>query len=172
MTTSAIDTAALASLVDAHGLSSVLGTPDGLKSASTRLGAFFDSYSQHRAKHGRASSLPASQDWGALLHQASANPHRVQVLLQALSFVVSPGMLAMLWMVQLGASVKELHLTHERENATRLTVVLDLPGEGSATETFVSTEHWDLALLHLASLTKVDEQPVISGFAALKLPNS
>ena len=166
---SPIDKVSLSSLVAAHGLGPVLGTPAGLESAATRLSAFLASYTQHRRAHGAASSLPAEQDWAALLHQAETNPHRVQVLLQALAFVCSPEMLAMLWMVQLGASVKELHLEHERENVTKLRVLLDLPGEGEATEEFVSTEHWDLALLQFAALTKVDEQPVISGFVALNL---
>jgi hypothetical protein len=164
---SSIDTGALTSLVAAHGLTAALGTPAGLEAASARLSAFFDSYLQHRRRHGEGSSLPADQDWAALLLQSQSNPHRVQVLLQALAFVCSPEMLAMLWMVQLGASVKALRVDHERENVTSLTVLLDLPGAAEATDEFKSKEHWDLALLQFAALTKFDEKPVISGFVAL-----
>ena len=189
---SSIDAGALTSLVAAHGLTAALGTPAGLESASARLAAFFDSYLQHRRRHGEGSSLrftqaeiaemlsaarpsvnrelknlPAEQDWAALLLQSQSNPHRVQALLQALAFVCSPEMLAMLWMVQLGASVKALHVDHERENVTSLTVLLDLPGAAEATEEFKSKEHWDLALLQFAALTKFDEKPVVSGFVAL-----
>ncbi len=165
-----IDKEALKSLVAAHGLSAVIGTPAGLESAAARLGEFFSCYREHRGRHGSAASLPAAQDWSSLVHQDRTNPHRVQVLLQALAFVCSPEMLAMLWMVQLGASVKAIHVDHERENVTKLSVLLDLPGAEEATEEFKSTEHWDLALLQFAALTKVDEQPVISGFVALTIP--
>jgi hypothetical protein len=165
--TAHLDQRSLLAVVTEHGLGPVLGTPEGLASAEKRLTAFFASYAEHRRPHGAASSLPAEQNWASVLHQAATNPHRVQVLLQALAFVVSADMLAMLWMVQLGASVKELRVDHEREKVTRLKVLLDLPGDGEPTEEFVSTEHWDLALLQFAAITKVDEQPVITGLVAL-----
>ena len=166
-----IDKEALSSLVAAHGLAGALGTTAGVASTAARLAAFFESYRQHRGRHGAASSLPAEQDWAALLLQSQTNPHRVHVLLQALAFVCSPEMLAMIWMVQLGASVKALHVDHERENVTRIRVLLDLPGASETTEEFKSSEHWDLALLQFASLTKFDDKPVISGFVALNFPN-
>ena len=115
-----IDLARLGALVEFHGLASVLGTPQGLESTARRLDAFFASYGQHRRGPGAASTLPREQDWDAVLQQSQTNPHRVQVLLQAIAFVCSSEMLAMLWMVQLGASVKALHVDHERENATTL----------------------------------------------------
>lgn len=166
--TSPIDKAGLKSLVETHGLGEVFGTPKGLDFAVARLSDFFTKYGQHRHRHGPASSLPADQGWAELLRQSETNPHRVRVLLQAVAFMCSDEMLAMLWMVLLGASVKELHVDHERENMTKLNVLLDLPGDAEVTEAFESTEHWDLALLQFVAITKdIDERPIIGNFVAL-----
>ena len=154
-----IDRDQLRALLAAHRLEGALGSASGVESTVGRLDAFFECYQKHRSRHGSASSQPAEQDFAALLLQSAANPHRVQVLLQALAFVCSPEMLAMLWMVELGANVKTLHVDHQRENVTRLKVLLDLAGEAESTEEFESTEHWDLALLQFASLTRSTSNP-------------
>ena len=168
--TQSIDRAKLKSLVDAHALGGVLGPPAKLEFTVGRLNDFFARYVSHRHRHGNRTSLPPQQGWADLVHQSDTNPHRISVLLQAIAFLCSSEMLAMLWMVQLGASVKELHIDHERESLTKLKVLLDLPGDEEVTEEFVSDEHWDLALLQFASISKVDELPVIGGLVALRLP--
>ena len=106
---SPIDTPTLKSLIDQCGLGGLLGTPAGLDFTSRRLSEFFVRYGEHRRQHATASSLPLEQSWMELLRQSEVNLHRVRVLLQALAFMCSAEMLAMLWMVQLGSSVKELH---------------------------------------------------------------
>lgn len=165
-----IDPPALKSLIDTCSLGGLLGTPDGLDFTARRLSEFFACYGEHRSHHGTASSLPLEQGWVDLLRQSEANLHRVRVLLQAIAFMCSAEMLAMLWMVQLGSSVKELHVDHKRESLTRLSVSLDLPGDEQPTEAFESTEHWDLALLQFVTISKVNnELPVVESFYALRL---
>ena len=48
-------------------------------------------------------------------------------------------------------------------------VLLDLPGDQEVTEVFESTEHWDLALFQFVTISKVNEQPVVESFGALRL---
>ena len=166
-----IELPGLKALVDDCDLGGVLGTEAELEFAARRLSEFFTRYGEHRRQHRTASSLPLLQDWTAMVRQSKANLHRVRVLLQAVAFMCSAEMLAMLWMVQLGASVKELHVDHERDDFTKVRVVIGLPGDEEATEAFESTEHWDLALFQFVTISKVNnEQPVVEGFFALKLP--
>ena len=108
--TQSIDRAKLKSLVDAHALGGVLGPPAKLDFTARTLNDFFTRYVSHRRQLGNRTSLPPQQGWAELVHQSNTNPHRISVLLQAIAFLCSSEMLAMLWMVQLGASVKELHI--------------------------------------------------------------
>ncbi len=105
-----------------------------------------------------------------LLKEQSRNPHRVKALLQALAFRCSPEMLAMLWMVQCGASVLEIQYKHQRRQKTKLSVTLQLDDQETEIS-FESINHWDTAILRLATLAKSDDHPVIDNFAALHIPN-
>ena len=102
-----------------------------------------------------------------LVREYQRNPHRVAPVLQALAYNCSPPMLAMMWMVQMGARVDAVDYKFERGQLSRLSVKLELPDRASYVE-FESTEHWDLAVLRLAGISKGDGLPLIESFYALR----
>jgi len=106
-----------------------------------------------------------------LVEEYGRNPHRVEPLLQALAFSCTPNMLAMMWMVLMGATVETMAYTYEREKTSRLVIVVLLPDEMTRLA-FESDEHWDLAILRLAGVSKTDDRPIIESFYALHVPPS
>ncbi len=114
-------------------------------------------------------ALPATRvSLDGLLAEFRSSPHRVQALLQAMAFLCTPEMLVMIWMSELGCAIQRLTLDYERHDRAVLSVQLRLL-DGSHLS-FTSSEVWDLAVLRLVGLAKSDEQPEMSGFYPLFLP--
>lgn len=102
-----------------------------------------------------------------IVREYRRNPHRVAPVLQALAFNCSPTMLAMMWMVQLGARVAAIDYQFERGRTSHLSIDLELPDRATHVR-FESDEHWDLAVLRLAGISKGDDLPLVESFYALR----
>lgn len=133
-----------------------------------RLEAFGRAY-ESRMSGVRRGGLPERATIGDVLAEHQRNPHRVSTLLQAIAFGISSQMLAMMWMVMLGADIEEIQYSYARRRTSHL-VVRVRPPNGETTITFESTEHWDTAVIKLAGLAKSDEYPMIDDFYALRIP--
>lgn len=133
-----------------------------------RLDMFAEAY-QRRSQEVEHGALPTPRvSLDRVLAEFRSNPYRVEVLLQAIAFMCTPEMLAMIWMSELGCTIQKLTLDYERHGCAVLEVVLRLL-DGS-TLAFRSTEVWDLAVLRFVGLAKSDEAPEMSGFYPLSLP--
>jgi hypothetical protein len=135
-----------------------------------RIEQFGQAYARHMAG-APVDEMPASVTVGDLIEEHGRNPHRVQTLLQAMAFVCSPEMLAMLWMVLLGARLEAVRYEYQREKKSHLEVVVLLP-DLRTKRTFTSDEHWDAAILKLAALSKSNDLPIIESFYPLFVPRS
>jgi hypothetical protein len=139
-----------------------------LDTLMARLEDFFAAYGR-RAKQFRSHGLPTTIDLHTFLREYDDNPHRVRVMLQAVAFLCTPDMLAMMWMVLLGSRIETLTYTYEQRRASRLTVEIVLPDRVTH-QRFESEDHWDTAILRFAGISKVDEAPLIGSFYAIHLP--
>lgn len=113
--------------------------------------------------------LPREATIEELLAEYDRNPHRLRTLLQATAFMCSPEMLAMMWMVLLGSKIEALRYEYRRMETIELVVEILLPNHETILK-FRSNEHWDTAVLKLAALSKVDDQPMIDDFHSLHIP--
>lgn len=153
----------LVKVLQATKLDWILGR--NLDDVLDRLNQLFAAY-ERRVTAVSHCGLPATPTIAALVEENGRNPHRVRALLQALAFRCSPDMLAMLWMVQSGAAISSLRYEYERRNSSRLLITLLLP-DGETEMLFESDDHWDAAILRLATLAKADDKPVIDSFSPL-----
>jgi hypothetical protein len=99
----------------------------------------------------------------------SSNALRVKAILQAAAFKCSANMLAMMWMVELGARLSTLDVSFHSRTDFLLTVSLTLPSSGATVE-FESAEIWDLAVLRFVGIAKADSRPVLEGFYPMRVP--
>lgn len=152
-------------LLDDAGLSGTLGQRRSF--VIERIEAFCAEYA-HRIQNTPSHLLPSAVSIHALLVEYRKNPHRVRTLLQALAFGCSPPILAMVWMVLLGSGIVYLAYEYQRGAISKLSVSIVLP-DRQTTMTFESDEHWDVAVLRLAGLSKADSAPLIESFYPLHL---
>lgn len=131
-----------------------------------RLDAFAKSYTE-KTKH-VAGQLPRTASVADLLREYDSNRHRVDALLQALTFNCSDEILAMIWSVLMGAKLERLSYQYERRTTSQLVVDVTFPDGSSGT--FTGKDHWDVAALRLAGLSKADDLPLIESFYPLYLP--
>ncbi len=141
---------------------------EGLERLSERLDSFFNAYAASRSRIPQEQSLPQKLNFDGFLAQYEENPHRVHVLLQALAFLCSPEMLAMMWMVLWGIPIARLSYSYLREEQSRLEIELRLH-DGTRVP-FVSNTHWDAAILRFAAISQIDGQPMIESFYPLFIP--
>jgi hypothetical protein len=134
----------------------------------TRLANFFAAYDK-RARQFRSRGLPTTINLNTFLREYDDNPHRVMVMLQAVAFLCTPEMLAMMWMVLLGSRIETLSYTYEQRRVSKLTVKIVLPDRVTQ-EHFESEEHWDTAILRFVGISKADNAPVIESFHAIHIP--
>jgi hypothetical protein len=106
--------------------------------------------------------IPSTVSVSEVLSQSDGDPLRVTTLLQALAFACTPTMLAMMWMVEMGAVIGEVSLEFKRRESLNLKVALSV-GLGDTTVTFESSDLWDLSLFRFVGLVKGDELPIITG---------
>jgi hypothetical protein len=130
-----------------------------------RIEAFCAEYAR-RMRDVPAYLLPKTVSIQTLFAEHRKNPHRVRTVLQALAFGCSAPVLAMVWMVLLGASIAHLSYEYERGIESILSVSIVLPDRQTVLD-FKSTEHWDAAVLRMAGLLKADEAPLIDSFYPL-----
>jgi hypothetical protein len=154
--------ALLAVLRDA-GVDRVLGKHRDLVLA--RLAELTNVYRQRLASSSSA-VLPPSITIDDIIREHQRNPHRVAPILQALAFNCTPTMLAMMWFVQMGARVESIDYKFCRGRSSHLAIVVK-PPDSSTSLAFESDDHWDLAVVRLAGLSKADEQPLVEAFYAL-----
>jgi len=133
-----------------------------------RIETFAAHYAEKSKEVGRGALPAAPVSLDRVLAEFRSNPHRVQVLLQAMAFGCTPEMLAMIWMSELGCTIQKLTLDYERHDRAVLQVKLKLLD--ASTLDFRSTEVWDLAVLRFVGLAQSDEKPQLSGFYPLSLP--
>lgn len=142
------------------------------------LGRRIDTFAAHYAEkskgvaRGALPTTPVSLD--SVLAEFRSNPYRVEVLLQAIAFMCTPEMLAMIWMSELGCTIQKLTLDYERRDPwlpRRGYAVLEIELRllDASTLAFRSTEVWDLAVLCFVGLAKSDEDPEMNGFYPLSL---
>lgn len=118
---------------------------------------------------GELHRLPASATVADVLAEHARNAHRVDTLFQALAFSISPEMLAMMWMVMLGATVEKLEYGYRRKSQMHLEVEIELPDRVTR-RVFRSSEHWDSAVLKMMALSQSDGLPMVEDFHALQVP--
>jgi len=112
--------------------------------------------------------LPRSASIPDLFAEYQKHPHRMRALLQAVAFGCSPEILAMVWTVLQGSKIERLSYDYERRKISRLTCEVIFP-DGSL-HTFIGQNHWDTAILRLASLSLIDGKPLIESFYPLHVP--
>jgi hypothetical protein len=132
-----------------------------------RLDQLTAEYARHAASAPRG-ALPPQPTADEISREYRRNPHRVLPLLQAVAFNCTPTMLAMMWIVQMGGRVEAIEYRFDRAQASRLSVRVEL-SDRATTLTFESTDHWDLAVLRLAGISKGDDKPLVESFFALKI---
>lgn len=130
-----------------------------------RLEGFARTYAEKTAG---TAALPRSASIHDLFAEHQKNPHRLKVLLQALAFGCSAEILAMVWAVLLGSTIERLSYQYERRKSSQLTCDVMFP-DGTL-HTFVGRDHWDTAILRLASLSQADGKPLIESFYPLHVP--
>jgi len=113
--------------------------------------------------------VPATASVSDLLNEHSRNAHRVDALLQALVFSVSPEMLAMMWMVLMGAQIEEISYGYSRGAKSQLKVEILLPDRITKLA-FHSAEHRDASLLKMMALSTSNGLPVVGDFSPLYVP--
>ena len=145
------------------GLERVLGRNREL--VTKRLGELTAVYA-HKLAAVSPDVMAPSLTIGDMMREYRRNPQRVAPVLQALAFNCSPAMLAMMWMVQFGARVAAIDYQFERGQRSHLRVEIELPDRATHVP-FESDEHWDLAVLRLAGLSKGDDRPLVESFYAL-----
>lgn len=151
-------------LVREAGLDKLINSEPRFQFVEKRLEAMFRIFRTRRLRHQERTDLPLSQSWADFMNQWSGNPHRVKLILNAIAAMCSGEMLAMLWMVQLGAEIRAIRVDYELEQRVELSVTIELPGDDPSNETFTSNEIWDLALLRFSALAEVNNLPVVSNF--------
>jgi hypothetical protein len=145
------------------------GAP-GLTRLVQMLEDFFDAYDVRADSFPHGVQLPPQVNIDSFLAEGERNPHRVRVLLQALAFLCSKDMLAMMWMVALGASISRLQYRYELEQVSELVIHVKLPGTNAEQE-FTSRRIWDAAILRFAAIAMInDELPRLDGFYPLYIP--
>jgi hypothetical protein len=113
--------------------------------------------------------IPLTASVSDLLSEHGRNAHRVDTLLQGLAFSVSPEMLAMMWMVLMGAQIEGISYGYSRRAKSHLKVEILLP-DRTTTLAFQSDEHWDSAVLKMMALSKSDGLPLVGEFSPLYVP--
>jgi hypothetical protein len=145
-----------------------ISSEHGLDAVTTRLDEVFDAYRRHALRL-KSGGFPDSLDLTTFLREYEDNPHRVKVVLQAVASMCTPDMLAMMWMVLLGANIKTLSYTYARYHESKLNVEIVLP-DGTTHLRFESEDHWDTAILRFAGISKVNDTPVIESFHPFYFP--
>jgi hypothetical protein len=138
-----------------------------LEDFTARLEGFFVAYNRRVQRFARR--LPLALNLSDFLQEYNDNPHRVKVILQAVAFMCTSEMLAMMWMVLLGARIEALTYTYEQRRVSKLTVKIVL-SDRVTQEHFESENHWDTAILRFAGISMADDAPVIESFHAIHIP--
>lgn len=118
------------------------------------------------------STEPMSFAPEALEKEHVRNPHKIRTFLQAMRMTKSAEMLAMVWRVLQGSSIREVRMTYEKRKRFELLVVLsDAANEEGASRTYSSNDVFDLRLLRHLSIATVAGQPSLNGFIPLDYGN-
>jgi hypothetical protein len=132
-----------------------------------KLNAFISIYNL-RARKAPMDRLPQPISIDSLLAESVANPYRFSALLQGVAFICTPEMLAMIWMVEMGADIRSVHAEYKLHESVQLKIELGFSYH-EETIPFESTDLWDMAVLRLVGLSKSVEQPIMGGFYPLLL---
>jgi hypothetical protein len=105
-----------------------------------------------------------------VLAEVDANPHKVRALLQSIG-ASSPDMIAVIWRVVNGDSIKslDLHYREQTEFVLRVEIESSLSGRTYAIET---REIEDATFLRHLGIMRMDEKPLFDGYYALNLAGS
>lgn len=102
----------------------------------------------------------------AAIHEK--NPHKVEAFLQALASTQNPEMLVMTWRLLHDAQIDALALTYRASETFHMRIELP-PGKDDTPDIYESGNITDLSLLRHIGITKVNGQPLLDGFYALRL---
>ena len=112
--------------------------------------------------------FPKTASIGDLLNEYDSNSYRVKALLQAVAFKCSPQMLAMMWMVELGADIAALNLQYRSREEFSLEVAIYIGYQDNIIE-FKSTDVWDAAVLRFVGISKAGDSPLLDGFYPMRV---
>lgn len=128
------------------------------------LSRFFSHYNEW-AQGPNSTNLPKTINMDSFLAEHEADPRNTASILTAATHSCTPPVLSMMWMVLHGATITALNYTYSRDTTSRLSVTIRFPDQNE-TMTTISSTIWDVAIIKLASLELIDDQPVLKGFQA------
>ncbi len=131
-----------------------------------RLEEFSEAYRLKAATVPR--DFPQTVSVTDVLDDYGANAFRVKALLQATAYKCSPEMLAMMWMVELGADIAEVRMSYRIRDEFSLSVTVCI-GYSSNAISFSSSEIWDAAILRFVGIAKAGDAPLFEGFYPMRI---
>jgi hypothetical protein len=154
---------ALRSIVEEMGLERVFGRGELL---AGKLAEFSDAYRESAAS--LPSEFPRTVSVADVIRDYKENPTRVRALIQAVAFMCSPRMLAMMWMVELGATIDEATLEYRSKERCVLRVAVSLGYSQNRVE-FKSDIVWDVAVFRFIGISQADGSPYLDGFYPMRM---
>ncbi len=126
-------------------------------------------YAAYREKFPNPQPGEPAFDDDAVLAEASANPHRVRALLQAIG-ASSPMMVALVWRIVQGDTIQQIDMRYryEKEFQLRVTVENDLAGRDVS---FAFDRIEDATFLRHLGIMRAGDEPIFDGYYALNLAN-
>jgi hypothetical protein len=106
-------------------------------------------------------------DDARLDRESRDNPHKVAAFLQAARRIVTPEILAAVWLILDGESVERIHVSYQRE--ARFELRLEFEPLGGRPRVCASNDVFDAAfLMHLGVAKIDDDKPWFNGFYAIR----
>lgn len=115
------------------------------------------------------STLAPSED--VLVREYQTNPSQVRAFLQSLGGSRTPVMLLMAWRVVQGLSITKVEMDYQEGVSFFMKVVLR-SDDGTEDPPYESRDISDFALFRHLGILKIDDNPVLNGFYALRLIES
>jgi hypothetical protein len=125
-----------------------------------RLSEFFETY-RLRALGLGLKTVSAAPSLAELVREDDEGRYRARLVFQAIGFGCGDEMLIALWLAACGGEIVGVGYAHRRKIGSKLELTLRLPT--GVSETFVSANHLDTAILRFLGIAFSNEKPVLDG---------